>query len=166
VILELFGIDIARQEPSMPTLSLDQIEIAEPCPASWNKMRGNNSARFCQHCRKFVHDLSAMPQEQAEQLVCQSGANLCIRFQRAPDGQIMTLDYWTQPKQRGWSRKVWTGIAIAIALCAGLVNAAIQGKVLRPFTTRMAGAMTPRSSFASPSTAPTQCPTANSPSDD
>jgi hypothetical protein len=89
----------------MAQFSLEQLNVAEPCHASWNQMRGNATGRLCGHCQKTVHDLSAMPREEAERLVCQSAGELCIRFTRAADGQVLTLDYQTLSGKRRWSWK-------------------------------------------------------------
>lgn len=143
----------------MRLISLDQIDIAEPCPASWNKMRGNSKVRFCSHCQKTVFDLSAMPTLEAERLVCESGGELCIRFSRTADGAIKTLDYQSQAG-RGWSWRVWMWASIGVALVAGMVEAAIYGD-RSSLTGRTMGAM------VRPGTWPTSCPSAaTTPADD
>jgi hypothetical protein len=40
--------------------NLDEIEIATPCPASWEAMTGDDRSRFCGQCRLNVYNLSAM----------------------------------------------------------------------------------------------------------
>jgi hypothetical protein len=117
---------------NMSRMSLNQIEVAEPCDVSWDQMAGNGAGRFCEHCRKTVHDLSAMSKDQAERLVCESGGNLCVRFARAADGEMLTLDYRSAPAKRGWTWRMWTVIALAGGLTAGVVNAAIFGKRVMP----------------------------------
>lgn len=143
----------------MPPISLEQIEIPKSCPASWNKMRGNNVSRFCQHCQKHVYDLSAMPRSRAEQLVCQSAGDLCVRMKRAADGQVMTLDYQPSAAERRWSWKVWTNLALGASLVTGVVNAAIFGHRVFPPPTRMpAGAIMLR---PTPTTPPSGAPGPN-----
>jgi hypothetical protein len=90
-------------------------------------MAGDARGRFCQHCQKTVHDLSAMPRDEAERLVCQSAGSPCVRLTLLPDGQVQTLDYPTLTPRRGWSWRVWSLIGLAGALIAGVVNAAFFG---------------------------------------
>jgi hypothetical protein len=116
----------------MSLVSLDQISVAEPCHVDWNEMKGNSAARFCEHCQKTVHDLSAMPREQAEKLVCQSAGSLCIRITKGPDGVVQTLDYRGLAGPRRWTWRAWTLVALAVALMAGVVNAAIFGRRVMP----------------------------------
>ena len=43
------------------TDALDRIRVASPCSADWDEMTGNDEVRFCRHCSRHVHDLSARP---------------------------------------------------------------------------------------------------------
>jgi hypothetical protein len=111
-------------------LTLEQLEIKSPCPADWDAMSPaptDDKSRFCRHCQKHVHDLSAMPRAAAERLVCQNAGNLCVRMSLAPDGQVITLDYRPQKGHR-WSWRVWTLVALCGALIAGTVEAMFLGK--------------------------------------
>ena len=136
----------------MSPIPLEQIEIPKPCPASWNKMRGTNVSRFCEHCQKHVYDLSAMPRSRAEQLVCQSAGDLCVRMKRAADGQVMTLDYRPSATERRWSWKVWTFLALGAALVTGVINAAILGhRVFPPPVPMLEGQIMPPSIANTPS---------------
>lgn len=125
----------------MAQFSLEQLNVAEPCHASWNQMRGNGTGRFCNHCQKTVHDLTAMPREEAERLLCRSGGELCVRFTKGADGQVLTLDYQTHTGKRRWSWKMWTVIALIGALTVGVVNAAIFGTRVIPGKTVIMGGM-------------------------
>jgi hypothetical protein len=79
--------------------ALDVIQVNSPCPALWEQMAGDEQRRFCTHCRKFVHNLTQMPSDQAERLVCESAGELCVRFARDEStGKIITLDYRPAPK--------------------------------------------------------------------
>jgi hypothetical protein len=73
-------------------IPLDQIEVATPCRASWEQMRGNDSVRFCQTCAKNVYNLSAMTRTEAESLVQAKAGNLCVRFYQREDGTLLTDD--------------------------------------------------------------------------
>ena len=71
---------------------LDSIEIKTPCSESWENMQGNEEVRFCSHCVKDVHNLSAMTRQKARKLIAQSNGNLCVRYVKRPDGKVQTAD--------------------------------------------------------------------------
>ncbi len=71
---------------------LDRVEVSTPCSQNWNEMFGNEKVRFCRHCAKNVHNLSAITRKQAKKLVAQSKGNLCIQYIRRPDGRIQTVE--------------------------------------------------------------------------
>jgi hypothetical protein len=70
---------------------LNSIQVKDPCSQDWNKMFGNDKVRFCEHCVKNVHDLSAMTRKKAEALVARSKGGICVRYIRRPDGDIQTV---------------------------------------------------------------------------
>ena len=73
-------------------VSLEVIDIARPCPADWDAMRGDDQVRFCKHCSLNVYNLSAMTRAQAERLVAEREGRLCIRMYRRLDGTVVTAD--------------------------------------------------------------------------
>ena len=77
---------------SRQTVSLEVIDIARPCPADWEEMRGDDQVRFCKHCSLNVYNLSAMSREAAERLVAEREGRLCVRFYRRLDGTVITRD--------------------------------------------------------------------------
>lgn len=70
--------------------SLEQIRIAEPCNASWDRMQGDEQVRFCGECRKNVYSLSAMSRAEAEALVYETEGRVCVRFYQRRDGTVLT----------------------------------------------------------------------------
>jgi hypothetical protein len=74
------------------TISLDTIQIASPCSASWDDMAGTERMRFCNLCQKTVYNLSAMTREQAEKLISQKEGKACVRLYRRHDGTVLTSD--------------------------------------------------------------------------
>ncbi len=74
-----------------PKTLLDRVEVASPCSEKWNEMEGSETVRFCSHCAKNVHNLSAMTRKRARKIVAVSNGNLCVRYFRRPDGKIETL---------------------------------------------------------------------------
>lgn len=74
------------------TSSLDLIQIASPCTASWDEMAGDQRVRFCSHCRLNVYNLSEMSHQQAEAFIQQREGRTCVRFFRREDGTVLTRD--------------------------------------------------------------------------
>ena len=80
---------------------LDSINVKSPCNESWNEMTGNEQVRFCSHCAKDVHDISAMTRAKAEKLVKDSNGKLCVRYVKNPAGKLITAPpKFTQIKRR------------------------------------------------------------------
>ncbi|MDQ4123669.1 MAG: ankyrin repeat domain-containing protein [Acidobacteriota bacterium] len=71
---------------------LDRVSVEKPCAADWDKMFGNDEVRFCEHCAKSVHNLSAMTHKDAERLVKKSNGNLCIRYYTDKNKKIALRD--------------------------------------------------------------------------
>jgi hypothetical protein len=70
---------------------LDSIEVKSPCMQDWDSMHGNDEMRFCDHCVKHVHNLSALTRKDARKLIVRSQGGICVRYIRRPDGRIETL---------------------------------------------------------------------------
>lgn len=81
--------------PHLPVLDptiLDRLDVESPCPADWERMRGDDRARFCGQCRQHVYDLSAMTRAEALTLIARNHGSLCVRLRRRPDGRVVTAD--------------------------------------------------------------------------
>jgi len=104
------------------TLSLDVIEIANPCPADWEAMHGDSRVRFCDHCQLNVYNLSAMTRPQAERLLKEKEGHLCVRLYKRLDGTVITQDC-------GWSVK---RAAKRMSRLAALACAAVIGGICWP----------------------------------
>jgi hypothetical protein len=76
----------------MERFALERLEVASPCTASWQNMRGNEQVRYCSECKRNVYNLSAMTGGEALELVQQHESNLCVRFYRRKDGTVLTAD--------------------------------------------------------------------------
>ena len=100
---------------------LDAISIANPCPADWNKMKGNDEVRFCATCEKNVYNLSGMSRSEAEALILATEGNLCGRFYRRADGTIITdnCPVGLRPVRNG-TVFVLRAVAATIAACITL----------------------------------------------
>lgn len=95
---------------------LDVIDIPNPCPRNWDDMIGDERARFCSHCQKHVYNLSVVSASEAEKLIWAAAGELCVRFEKDSQGDVITLDYAPPPPRRRWLTAVWLGAAIATLL--------------------------------------------------
>lgn len=73
-------------------VSLEILDVADPCTEDWAAMRGDERSRFCGLCRQSVFNLSAMTRDEAEELLASSAGQLCVRFYRRADGTVTTRD--------------------------------------------------------------------------
>jgi hypothetical protein len=72
------------------TSPLDDVRVAAPCSAGWDKMVGTERVRFCGQCNLNVYNLSAMTKRDAERLIAETEGRLCVRYYRRTDGTILT----------------------------------------------------------------------------
>jgi hypothetical protein len=99
-----------------PTISLETIQIASPCTASWDDMAGTERMRFCQQCQLTVYNLSAMTREQAEKLIRQKEGRTCVRLYRRRDGTVLTSDCPVGLRAAQRRLALWLGAAAACLL--------------------------------------------------
>lgn len=76
----------------IPLDLLNSVQIARPCPASWEQMAGNDRIRHCSICTQNVYDLSAMTADEVREFLTTPDEHVCIRLYRRPDGTVMTRD--------------------------------------------------------------------------
>ena len=74
------------------TFSLEQIEIAAPCPADWDQMAGDDRVRHCSHCEMNVYNLSEMSRDEAQALVAEHEGRMCVQLYERADGTVITAD--------------------------------------------------------------------------
>lgn len=72
------------------TNPLDHVRVAAPCPADWDRMVGDDRARFCNQCSLHVYNLSSMTRREAETFVSNAEGRVCVRYYRRRDGTILT----------------------------------------------------------------------------
>ena len=104
-------------------VSLEVIDIARPCPADWNEMRGDDRVRFCAHCSLHVYSLSAMTRQEGEALVREKEGRLCVRLYQRQDGTVITNDCPVGVRRARLRARVWasvSGAAASVALVLGL----------------------------------------------
>jgi hypothetical protein len=100
------------------------VDVDQPCPMSWEAMKpsGDDARRFCAHCQRHVHDLSTMRRDEVTDLICKNAGNLCVRYERLPDGGVKTLEYQSRTGQEGRTRR-WLLIGAIVSLMGGVANA-------------------------------------------
>src|SRR5687768_15456484 len=102
---------------------LERVQIASPCTARWEDMRGDDQVRYCGECRLNVYNLSAMSREEAETLIIAKEGKLCAGFHRRADGTILTRDCPVGLRAaRIAAAKAWgrAGAAAALMISASL----------------------------------------------
>ena len=116
--------------------TLEEIRIAEPCNADWERMAGDERVRFCDGCRKNVYNLSAMNRAEAEALVREMEGRLCVRFYQRRDGTVLTDNCPVGVrKARAWLSVQLAGIAATFAtlFALGTANRPVEmGKMVEP----------------------------------
>lgn len=71
---------------------LDGIQIAAPCPVSWESMDGDEKMRFCRSCKLNVYNISELSAQSAFDLIREKQGQLCIQLYRRRDGTVLTQD--------------------------------------------------------------------------
>ena len=119
---------MSTREPS----ALDLIQIATPCPASWDEMQGDERQRFCAHCKLNVYDVSAMKRDEAEQLISKHEGRMCVRLFRRHDGTVLTRDCPVGLKalRQRLVRNVAALAGVLLALVSGTLLAGPLGRLL------------------------------------
>ncbi|MBC7798180.1 MAG: carboxypeptidase regulatory-like domain-containing protein, partial [Pyrinomonadaceae bacterium] len=107
--------------------TFDRTTVKTPCDAAWEEMTGSDEVRFCRHCAKNVHNISAMTRKEAKKLVAASNGKTCIRYARKPDGKIQT-----QPTRFHQITRQ-TGIAAGILVTSLSVSSVVyaQGRAVK-----------------------------------
>jgi hypothetical protein len=113
------------ENPKRSLPMLDNLRVATPCRANWDRMLGDERVRHCNDCNKNVFNLSAMTRDQAEALIIAKNGDLCARYYQRADGTILLSDCTVGVSQRNKRRLVAAG---ALALLAGTSAAAMQQK--------------------------------------
>ena len=134
--------------------SLEVLDVAAPCPMNWDAMPGGARSRFCPRCALDVHNLSAMSRAEVARLLQGHEGRLCVRFSRAADGRVKTLDYSSERPPDLRRRRLMIAAASLVGLAAAAVNLLIAGRRAVPTPTVM-GDIGP---WNSATTAPTPPP--------
>src|SRR4051812_1724268 len=101
---------------------LDNIKIASPCAADWNKMYGSQRQRFCGACHLNVYNLSDMTRDEAEIFLLNAEDRVCVKFYRRQDGTVLTNNCpvgWQKIKQKV-SHLAMAIFSLIIGFCSGV----------------------------------------------
>jgi hypothetical protein len=92
-------------------------------------MAGNEQARFCTHCEKSVHNLSAMTRKDALRFVRANAAGVCVRFYSDPRGRTIHTNERALHRITRRASKVAAGaFGAAVALGASVLAQTPQGR--------------------------------------
>lgn len=101
-------------------MKASEIQIPEPCDADWDAMTPAEQGRFCSACQKKVHDLSAMPESDAQRFL-ESDDDICISYLSNAAGEVRFQPERVVPLHRlvrRASMATAAGLSMALAACA------------------------------------------------
>jgi len=95
---------------------LDQIRVASPCPASWDRMEGDERTRHCTLCELNVYNFAEMTRDEIRELLMRSEGRVCARLYRRADGTMITRDCPTAVQRVRQRVSQWAGATMAALL--------------------------------------------------
>ena len=105
-----------NNRPRPRSLSLEVIQIKEPCSADWGRMVGDDARRFCSDCELTVHNLSGLPRAEGEKLLGQvQHGRVCVQMRRLANGRVETLED-RRPAARWRRRAGFAGMQVLLSL--------------------------------------------------
>jgi len=108
---------------------LETITIASPCTADWDAMRGDERVRFCGQCELNVYNLSAMPRDEAQELVRETEGKICVRMFKRRDGTVITQDCPVGLRAKLRRKLSWiAGLAASLLASVGGVFLGARGE--------------------------------------
>ncbi|WP_395718263.1 hypothetical protein [Prosthecobacter sp.] len=92
--------------------------IEKPCPASWDKMKGDEKKRYCEHCQLHVHNLSAMTPKEQHEVLSPGNTRKCISYVARIDARHVDAESWLKIQSTSLlPRWLATIIAALTSLC-------------------------------------------------
>lgn len=105
------------------------LTVNSPCTAEWDSMSGGEQARFCTHCEKSVHNLSAMTRKDALRLVRDGAGGVCVRFYTDSSGRTVHANERALYRiTRRASRLAAGAFGAAVALAASVSAQTNEGR--------------------------------------
>jgi hypothetical protein len=71
---------------------VDEMRVASPCQANWEKMPGDDRVRSCPECSRSVYNIAAMTSEEVAALIAAGEGWPCVRVSRRADETVLTVD--------------------------------------------------------------------------
>lgn len=93
------------------------VTIKNPCNEDWDAMSGGRKRRHCASCDKDVFHLSQMTQEEAQKLLRERDASICVRYAHDETGSILFRD----STLGGRLELQWEGVRKLVAAAALVV---------------------------------------------
>lgn len=69
--------------------SFDRLSLKRPCPVALPTMSADQRVAWCAHCGQEVHNLSAMTQADAAELLETQKGKACVAYLQQRDGRIL-----------------------------------------------------------------------------
>jgi hypothetical protein len=69
---------------------LQNLRIASPCSAHWDRMAGDDLVRYCPECKLSVYNFSEMTEAEIKRIAARREGRLCARFYQRTDGTLIT----------------------------------------------------------------------------
>lgn len=103
---------------------MDRVRVATPCPATWERMAGDERARHCTLCDLNVYNFAAMDRDEIHELLTRTEGRLCARLYRRTDGTILTKDCPSgaralRRRLSRWSSAMMAALVSVAALLSG-----------------------------------------------
>jgi hypothetical protein len=95
-----------------------EAELATPCMAAWDDMKGDERVRHCGQCKKNVYSVSELTRDEFDALIVKHEGRLCARFYLRADGTIVTKDCKSNIRMR--PHKLALGLGAAALAAAAL----------------------------------------------
>jgi hypothetical protein len=71
---------------------LHELQMASPCSADWDEMKGTERVRRCRRCHLNVYRISDLTREEAEEVVEDAEGERCTSLYRRQDGTVLVED--------------------------------------------------------------------------
>src|SRR6266852_4835584 len=72
--------------------ALHELQMASPCSADWEQMKGKGRVRACHKCRLYVYRVSDLTREEAEEVIEDAEGARCTSLYRRQDGTVLAED--------------------------------------------------------------------------
>jgi hypothetical protein len=98
---------------------IDRMRVASPCPTSWDAMKGDNRARYCDLCDLHVYNISELTRKEVTKLIAEKEGRICARLYKRTDGTVLTKDcpVGLRAIRRRVSRATAATLTAVLSLC-------------------------------------------------